>query len=157
MTRLRFGGVVVASVAFSVGCSQADADRADSAIDKVATTSRGDITTSTEFVDTNGTDPNPDQSQPSSAWWVLDPSFTPTADSTSLRLIVTEKSCASGMSPMGRIEATAFFTETEVVVTVIVNTVGGAANCPGNPATPFTAQLTEPLGDRVVVGEDPPP
>jgi len=131
--RLRNLGVVAAVVLFSAGCGN----------------------TSTEFVDTNGTAPNPEQSVSFPAWWVIDPSWIPTAESTSVRLIVEEKQCASGISPEGRIEAAVSYSETEVAITVRVNTVGGDANCPSNFPTPFTVQLTEPLGDRAIVGEDP--
>lgn len=61
------------------------------------------------------------------------------------------------MPRTGRIETIAEFLPTEVRITVIVRTVGGDANCPGNPPEPFTVQLAEPLGDRRIVGERPPP
>ena len=111
----------------------------------------------TVFVDTNGTDPNPDQSQPFSAWWALDPTFTPNAEAMSLPIIVTEMQCASAIDPTGRIHTSVEYLPAEVRVTVIVNSVGGYANCPGNPATPFVVELTEPLGNRTIVGESPPP
>jgi len=109
------------------------------------------------FVDTNGTDPNPEQSRPFAAWWSLDPSFNPTPETMSLPLIVREIQCASGIEPTGRIEAHVEYLPTELRVTVIVNSVGGNANCPANPAVPFTVQLTEPLGNRQIVGERPSP
>lgn len=111
----------------------------------------------TIFIDTNGTDPNLDQSEPRSAWWTLDPSFTPTPESMSLPIVVVERACASGIAPTGRIEATVEYLPTEVRITVIVNTVGGDVNCPGNAPEPFTVELTEALGDRQIVGEQPPP
>jgi hypothetical protein len=116
-----------------------------------------DNTTTTMFVDTNGTVPNVELSKPFPAWWQIDPSFTPTPESTSLQLMVTERECASGISPTGRIETSVTYTATEVVVSVIVNSVGGFADCQGIGPTPFTLQLTEPLGNRSIIGEDPPP
>jgi hypothetical protein len=107
--------------------------------------------TTTSFVDTNGTVPNPEMSEPFPADWVLDPSFALTPDTKSLHLIVTESQCASGLDPTGRIRATVEESPTEARVRVIVNSVGGAAHCQSNPPTPFVVQLSQPLGRRVVV------
>lgn len=111
----------------------------------------------TIFIDTNGSAPNPDQSEPRPAWWTLDPMFTPTPESMSLPIIVVERACASGIPSTGRIAANAEYLRTEVRITVIVNTVGGDVTCPANLPEPFTVQLEEPLGDRQIVGENPPP
>lgn len=136
---LRTTALVCSMVLFVAGCSDSTS------------------LTDDEFVDTNGTDPNPEMSRPGEAWWELDPAVPLTPETTTLQLIVTEVGCASGISAEGRIEATVTYTPTEVEVAVIVNSVGGYANCPGNPPTPFTLELAEPLGDRTVVGEDPTP
>ncbi len=45
------------------------------------------------FVDTNGTDPNPEMSVPKLAQWILDPSVRPTPESTSLHLIASKQPC----------------------------------------------------------------
>jgi hypothetical protein len=156
---------MLVAVLCSAGCSSA-ADvtlpgsasvSASATAIEVTSTTQLEIPTTTEFFDTNGTDPNPELSEPHPASWVLDPAVAVGAESTSLQLIVTEQQCASGISPTGRIEATVSYTETEVEVSVIVNSVGGTANCPGNPPTPFTLELTEPLGDRLIVCEAPHP
>lgn len=151
MTGVRAGASgFLAIVVLGVGCGGQDTVTPSSqTVDEA--------TASTQFVDTNGTDPNPELSEPFPAWWLLDPSSVPTPESTELHLVVTERQCASGISAEGRIEATVSYTETEVAIAVIVNSVGGYANCPGNPPTTFTVQLAEPLGDRAIVGADPPP
>lgn len=73
----------------------------------------------------------------------------------SIPIIVTEIECSSGIDPTGRIEASVEYLPTEVRIAVIVNSVGGYANCKGNPSTPFEVQFTEPLGDRAIAGETP--
>ena len=69
---------------------------------------------------------------------------------------MTERACASGIAPTGRIEASVEYTTTEVIVSVIVDTVGGNVDCQGVGPFPFTLQLTEPLGDRTIAGQTPP-
>lgn len=145
----RFG---VLAVGLIVAASCGSASGRTSSPSGVPVDSASSIETTTSFVDTNGTVPNPEMSQPFPADWVLDPSFTLTPDTSSLHLIVTEIQCASGIDPTGRIEATVDYLPTEVRVSVIVNSVGGYANCPGNPPTPFVLPLKEALGDRTVVG-----
>ncbi|MEQ1699253.1 MAG: hypothetical protein ABMA25_04040 [Ilumatobacteraceae bacterium] len=91
------------------------------------------------------------------ARWNLDPASPLTPETTTLQLIVLETGCASGSSAEGRIEATVSYSATEVEIEVIVEPVRGDATCPGNPPTPFTLELSEPLGDRSIVGEQPIP
>lgn len=79
--------------------------------------------------------------------------FVPTAElspeASSIDVLLNEVGCTGGQSAEGRItEPEIELTETEVVVTLRVIPPGGAAPCPGNPDTPFTAELSEPLGDR---------
>lgn len=78
---------------------------------------------------------------------------TPAADDTELALLVMERRCASGRSAEGRIDLDELsLTEEQVRVRVSVRPPpGDAQNCQGNPWTPYTVDLGEPLGDRTVV------
>ena len=135
----------------------ATAIRNESLVESGVIVQQSEVTTTTRFVDTNGTDPDPERSEPRPAFWTVDPATPPTEESTSVQLLVTERACASGIAPTGRIQATVEYTSTEVIVAVVVNTVGGDVDCQGVGPFPFTLQLTEPLGDRTIVGEDPVP
>ncbi|NAS24899.1 hypothetical protein GT755_24840 [Herbidospora sp. NEAU-GS84] len=74
------------------------------------------------------------------------------ATGTRLNLWVTEKDCASGRPATGRIKLAALEeTDQEVRVVVAVRPVDGSVTCQGNPRTPFTVELSRPLGDRTVV------
>lgn len=77
---------------------------------------------------------------------------TPSADATELELLVREWRCASGRSAEGRIDLDELtLTDEEVRVRVSVRPRSGGQDCQGNPWTPFTVDLDEPLGDRTVV------
>lgn len=77
---------------------------------------------------------------------------TPSPEDTELTLLVNERQCASGRDAEGRIDLDELtLTEDEVRVRVSVRPAGGDQECPGNPWTPFTLDLGEPLGDRTVV------
>jgi len=72
--------------------------------------------------------------------------------SPELRLLVTEQSCNSGTDAAGRIEIVSVEeTDDRVSLVLGVRPRGGNQTCPSNPATPFTVELSAPLGDRVVV------
>ena len=76
----------------------------------------------------------------------------PDAGATEIELEVYERACASGEAADGRVEVVEQeLTEHELRLVVGVRPRGGDANCPGNPATPFTIELDEPFGDRTVV------
>ncbi|MBU4517720.1 MAG: hypothetical protein KJ776_15970 [Proteobacteria bacterium] len=79
----------------------------------------------------------------------LDPAQPPDPASTDVPLLVTERACNSGLDAEGRIEV-ASLRETDAVVEVIITVRprGGGQDCQGNPPTPFTLTLDEPLGDR---------
>lgn len=86
--------------------------------------------------------------------WRLDPVVpAPEPMSTSLRVLATERSCVSGREIGDRLLGP------QVVMTVADVRVAFAATpppgeffaCPGNPEAPFTVDLPEPLGDRIVV------
>lgn len=78
---------------------------------------------------------------------------------TEIAVALYERACASGEPATGRIaEPDITYSDDEVVVTIRVIPRAGDQACPGNPATPFTLQLDEPLGDRTLLdgGQDPP-
>lgn len=82
----------------------------------------------------------------------LDPGApAPTADATELHLLVTERACAGGESAEGRVRVVSQrHTDDELQIAVGVEPRAGDQECPGNPETPFTLRLEEPLGDRTV-------
>lgn len=85
-------------------------------------------------------------------WWVADgASLDP--DSTEVPIVVNEVECASGRSAEGRIVVEVVYGTDAIDIDVGVRTVGGDVECPSNPDTPFTVELTEPLGDRTITGE----
>jgi hypothetical protein len=82
----------------------------------------------------------------------LDPEALPREEATSVALLVTERACASGEPATGRIEVVDVArTDSELQVVLGVEQVRGSAACPGNPPTPFTLELEEPLGARTLV------
>ena len=76
----------------------------------------------------------------------------PDPTSTELHLLVTEHGCNSGEDADGRIEVVRL-EESDARVSVIlgVRPRGGFVTCPGNPSTPFTVTLRDPLGNRELV------
>ncbi|MFE0155539.1 hypothetical protein ACFWY5_50975 [Nonomuraea sp. NPDC059007] len=69
---------------------------------------------------------------------------------STVRLKVTEIACASGRSARGRIEV-AGLEENDREVRLLIGVSrapGRAQTCQGNPRTPFTVELSAPLGDR---------
>lgn len=78
---------------------------------------------------------------------------TPSPGDTVVELRVVERRCASGQSAEGRIELVEL-TETADEVRLRIGVrppEGSQQTCPGNPSTPFTVELSEPLGDRQIV------
>lgn len=76
----------------------------------------------------------------------------PEPDSSTLDLFVHERACASGQNAEGRIELVSIEETTDQVrLHIGVSPRGGGQDCQGNPPTPFTVELSEPLGDRQVV------
>lgn len=93
-----------------------------------------------------------DPSPLTSAHVALDPSAEPVPDGTSVALLVTERACNSGQDAEGRVELVSLEeTEEAVTVRVAVEPQEGAFTCQSNPPTPFTVELSEPLGDREVL------
>ena len=101
--------------------------------------------------------------QPSSvADWEPAPGADLSPDSQTVEIVVRERQCASGDTAEGRIQRPDVdYRPDAVVVTVKVREKGGSQNCPGNPLTPFTLELDEPLGNRELLdggrGEPRPP
>jgi hypothetical protein len=76
----------------------------------------------------------------------------PSPDAHTLEVLVHERACASGQTAEGRVELVTLDETTDEVGLVIgVRGLDGAQTCPSNPPTPFTVELSEPLGDREVV------
>jgi len=82
----------------------------------------------------------------------LDPAHAPDPAATELQLLVTETACNSGQPADGRVKLVSLVeTEDTVTVTIGVKPKSGGANCPSNPATPFSVTLEEPIGDRTLI------
>lgn len=92
---------------------------------------------------------------PLPAYWEVDSNAMLDPSTTRVPLRVRERSCASGRSANGRVEAEVRYGEDSVEVTIGVRPLGGDQDCQGNPVTPFDLELTEPLGDRQLLGEQP--
>jgi len=76
----------------------------------------------------------------------------PAAAATSIDLLVHERACASGRSAEGRIEIVELEeTDDQVRLRISVRPREGGQDCQGNPPTPFTIELGEPLGAREIV------
>ncbi len=76
----------------------------------------------------------------------------PSPEARQIELEVYERACASGQPADDRVEIVEQETSDEQLMLVVgVRPLDGDQNCPGNPPTPVTIQLDEPLGDRTVV------
>lgn len=88
-------------------------------------------------------------------WWVR---TRPDAQDRTLDLMVHETACASGQPATGRIRPVVDYNAEDIIVTITVQNAEEFQTCPGNPDTPFTLRLSEPVGDRVIKdGRDSPP
>jgi hypothetical protein len=88
-------------------------------------------------------------------WWVT---MRPAASDTRVEMMVHEDACASGQPATGRIRPDVEYEADRIIVTVRVENAGGDQACPGNPDTPYTLELEEPVGDRVIYdGRSSPP
>jgi hypothetical protein len=77
---------------------------------------------------------------------------TPSPETRTVELLVHERECASGQTAEGRVELAGLEeTAEEVRLLIGVRRLDGAQTCPSNPPTPFTVELSEPLGERAVV------
>jgi hypothetical protein len=86
----------------------------------------------------------------SRAEWRLDPAFPPpAAGDRVIRILITERACASGQSPEGRVQPPIVVpSQTAMTITILVNQRPGDQDCPGNPEFPIAVELPEPLGGR---------
>jgi hypothetical protein len=95
--------------------------------------------------------PAPTFGEPRPAAWRVDPEARIGPESTSIPVLVTEIECASGQSPEGRIlDPLVEYRADAVVISISIYTDPG--DCPSNPEYPLTVALSEPLGDRVLLG-----
>lgn len=87
------------------------------------------------------------------------PDGDPDPDSASIDVLVNEQACAGGQSAEDRIaEPEIDASDDAVTVTMRVVPRPGPQDCPGNPDTPYTLELDEPLGDRELLdGSESPP
>ncbi len=85
------------------------------------------------------------------ATFELNPDNPPDASDTTLHVLATERSCASGQVPSGR-EVVPVVVETSdaVEIIVLVESPVGGQDCQGNPAFPLTVELDGPLGNRMI-------
>lgn len=84
--------------------------------------------------------------------WTLDPDASgPDASSTEIRLLATERECASGQEMGDRLLGPQVVeTDDAILIAFAAIPLVGAQNCPSNPSTPVVAHLKAPLGDRVI-------
>ncbi len=84
------------------------------------------------------------------AAWRVDPSFPgPAAGDRTIHALINERACAGGRPPNGRVLPPVIAVSADrVTITVLVRTLPGGNDCPGNPDFPVDIQLTEPLGAR---------
>lgn len=81
-------------------------------------------------------------------WWLA---RAPTPDQRSLALMVSERACASGASPEGRIQPEVTYNTDTIIVTIRVKKLGGAQDCQARAPTPYELQLDQPVGNRTVL------
>ncbi|WOF24556.1 hypothetical protein N8K70_07835 [Microbacterium betulae] len=84
----------------------------------------------------------------------LDPETPASPEDTTVSLLAVEQACHGGMDAAGRVEVVSLV-ETEAAVEVVIGVrpdeSADAWTCQSNPATPFTIELSQPLGDREIV------
>lgn len=93
------------------------------------------------------------------AAWEPAPGADLSPTSQRIDVLLMEFSCSGGTDAVGRVATPDIqYTADAVVVTLRVIPRPGPQPCPGNPPTPFTLELAEPLGDRELLdgGVDPP-
>lgn len=108
---------------------------------------------------------DPPSAEPSGAaadaatWWV-DTTLIPVApEATEIKGFVMETACASGQSPEGRVqEPTIVYAPDSITVQFTITPRPGGQDCQGNPESPVTFTLSEPLGERTLLdgGSNPP-
>ncbi len=79
----------------------------------------------------------------------MEPGFRPAETDRSLPILVSELSCSSGSSPVGRIEEPKLAYEpTRVLVAVVIRSLPEPQDCQGVAPVPYTLQLAEAIGSR---------
>lgn len=88
----------------------------------------------------------------------MDADALPTKESRELRLLVSDPSCGGDTDMPGRIEVVGLEEgSTEIRLLLGVRPLpAGAYDCGGFPPTPYTLELSAPLGDREVVDDSRP-
>jgi hypothetical protein len=69
-----------------------------------------------------------------------------------LRILVRERQCASGMSALGRVEPVELYADASVVtLAVFVTPLPGDQECPQNPEAAVIVDLPDAIGTRPLV------
>ncbi len=91
------------------------------------------------------------------ASWRLQEPMDPKA--STVRLLATERDCASGQPPEGREVIPVVVTHgSGITITILVEPVRGDATCPSNPEFEVVVDLEESIGNRVLLdGSEVPP
>jgi len=143
--RNRTAGVGIAVVVVGVAATAVGLGAMRDRPDKVSTGPTAPSTTTT----TPSRQPEPGDP----ATWVVDPvpSGLPSADASTVSVLVTREGCYSGET--GRVLRPGVVVEdTRIVVTFTVESAGeGVFTCQGNPAVAYRVDVGEPLGDRALV------
>ena len=85
------------------------------------------------------------------SFWLDPQAAAPTPESTTVKGLISERACANGEPPVGRVlEPIIVSGETTILVIVPVRSLENA-DCPGNPPFPYTLRLPAPLGSRVLL------
>lgn len=84
-------------------------------------------------------------------WW-LDPDAPPDKSAVTLAVLVQEQNCVSMQEVGDRlIGPQVVMTEDALRIAFAAEPPPGNQLCPGNPITPVTVELPEPLGDREII------
>ena len=81
----------------------------------------------------------------------LNPDSPPDPASTAIELLVTERGCANSREMGDALKGPQVIeTDDAVLVAFAVIPIAGTVTCPGNPSTPVTIELAQPLGQRTL-------
>lgn len=85
--------------------------------------------------------------------WAIDPRAEPLgAESTTVAVLATESACASGEAMGDRLNVPVVtYTDDAVLLQLTAERRAGYQECPGNSSQRVEIELTERLGDRIVV------
>ena len=82
-------------------------------------------------------------------WWLDPAARAPSADTTSLAILLRETVCASGQSPEGRVLPPTIVVRGDAIdVTMAIRSRAGDQDCQGNPVYSMRLELPDPLGTR---------